>query len=454
MTIGSRRASAFLFMGDIAVFAFSLWLTLFLRYRHLPSRDLLLSHAGPFAFLFIVWLLVFFMGGLYEKRAIFFKRDLSGRIIRTQIVNIILAALFFFFVPALGITPKTNLFIYLVVSLVLILFWRLVVFPKFAERRTRIEAIIIGVGKEEEELKNELNSNMRYAIRCRASVDPRATTPQSFSAFLDEHKGQEVNLLIVDTRDSSVAALIPEMYRRSFEESSYHIVDLLALYEEVFDRIPLTRVNYEWFFRYATRRASGFYLFVKRIIDIVGGILMAVITVIATPFVWLALRIEGKGPLFIAQERLGERVTTMHAYKFRTMEQNDTGTWSGEGTNRITRVGAFLRRTSLDEFPQCINVLRGELSLIGPRNDIVGLGKRLEEALPYYRVRYIVKPGITGWAQVNQQYEQGHISPQSIEETKMRLAYDFYYLKHRSFMLDVMIALKTIKRMFFRLGAV
>jgi lipopolysaccharide/colanic/teichoic acid biosynthesis glycosyltransferase len=124
-----------------------------------------------------------------------------------------------------------------------------------------------------------------------------------------------------------------------------------------------------------------------------------------------------------------------------------------ESDNTITRVGNILRRTSLDEFPQCLNILKGELSLTGPRNDTEGLGVRLAEAIPYYSLRYLVKPGITGWAQINQQYEQGHISPQSIEETKMRLAYDFYYIKHRSLGLDIVIALKTLKRMFFRLSS-
>jgi lipopolysaccharide/colanic/teichoic acid biosynthesis glycosyltransferase len=126
--------------------------------------------------------------------------------------------------------------------------------------------------------------------------------------------------------------------------------------------------------------------------------------------------------------------------------------WTHEGENRVTKVGAFLRQTSLDEFPQFINVILGEISLIGPRSDISGLGRRLAESLPQYEARYLVVPGITGWAQINQQYEQGNVSPQSVEETKVRLAYDFYYLKHRSLGLDIVIALKTIKKMFFRVS--
>jgi lipopolysaccharide/colanic/teichoic acid biosynthesis glycosyltransferase len=132
---------------------------------------------------------------------------------------------------------------------------------------------------------------------------------------------------------------------------------------------------------------------------------------------------------------------------------NASGAWMKEGENMITKVGGFLRSTSIDEFPQFVNVLRGELSLIGPRSDIESLGNRLGEAIPYYNLRYMVKPGITGWAQINQQYSSGNISPQSIEETKLRLAYDFYYIKHHSLALDVVIALKTMKRMFFRVSS-
>ncbi len=457
MTIGSRSASVLLFLGDVVVLALSLWLTLVIRYRAFPSTELWALHAGPFAFLFLVWLAVFFMSGLYEKRAVFFKRDLSGRIIRTQIVNIVIAALFFFLVPAFGITPKTNLLIYLVVSMLGILAWRLVAYPRLAERRARIDAVVIGAGPDEEELRRELDGNARYAIRCRTSLDPTGMTPAAFAEFLESEEARNARLLIVDTRNPAVAALVPEMYRRAFEQGSYHIVDFLALYEEVFDRVPLSVIGYEWFFRYATRRASGFYLFAKRAIDIAGGLVMGAITLVLIPFVWLAMRMEGPGPLFIKQHRIGEHETRVSSYKFRSMQQNKSASseWTTEERqeNRVTKVGAFLRKTSLDEFPQFVNVLSGELSLVGPRNDIEGLGKRLAEALPYYRVRYLVKPGITGWAQVNQQYEPGNLSPQSIEETKVRLAYDFYYLKHRSLMLDLVIALKTVKRMLFRVSA-
>jgi lipopolysaccharide/colanic/teichoic acid biosynthesis glycosyltransferase len=125
--------------------------------------------------------------------------------------------------------------------------------------------------------------------------------------------------------------------------------------------------------------------------------------------------------------------------------------WVAEGTNRVTRVGAFLRRTSIDELPQIFSVFKGDLSLIGPRSDIRGLGERLKEEVPLYQLRYHVTPGISGWAQVNQRYAPGHISPQSIEESRVRLMYDLYYVRHRSVFLDLYIAAKTIRTLLTRL---
>lgn len=451
MTIGGRKASVLLFAGDIIAFAFSLWATLLIRYREIPSQDLLSAHAGPFAFLFLVWTLVFFMSGLYEKQVVFVKRDLSGRILRTHVANIVIAALLFFFVAPLGITPKTILAIYLAISLVTVFVWRLVFFPRISRPRAATRAVFIGSRPEELELAKELSGNPRYGLSVDDPIDPAKTSPDELARMLSD--GRDFRFLILDSRDPALRPFLPALYQHAFESERYQVVDFLALYEEVFDRVPLSLLGYEWFFRNAVRRASGFYLFSKRAIDIIGGILMGIITVIAYPLIALALRIEGPGPVLIRQDRMGERGATMRAYKFRSMRFSDSGMWPGEGENRVTRVGAFLRKTSLDEFPQFWNVLRGEVSLVGPRNDLVPLGERLAEALPYYRVRYRVRPGITGWAQVNQQYEQGNISPQSVEETKLRLAYDFYYLKHRSLMLDVTIALKTIKRMFFRFAS-
>ena len=148
--------------------------------------------------------------------------------------------------------------------------------------------------------------------------------------------------------------------------------------------------------------------------------------------------------MFVVQERVGRYNRHFFVRKFRTMRESDDGVWHEPDAQVATRVGKLLRRSSIDELPQFLNVLRGEMSLIGPRSDIVGIATKLAEEITYYHIRHVVKPGITGWAQTHQRYAPGNISPQSIEEARVRLAYDLYYVKNRSILLDVRIALQTL----------
>ena len=450
MTFGGTKATAYLFAGDIAVFIASLWLTLFVRYAEVPSSELLYMHIASFLILFGIWILVFYMGGLYSKRVILFKKELPGAILGAQLVNMLIAALFFFVIPS-GIAPKTNLVLYLVISVAAVFVWRLWIFPRFTHPASRERAALIGDGPEIRELADEVNSNARYYIVFPIVIGTHDLVA-NFEGFAEQLKEERITTLVVDTDQDALRPLLQKIYELSFVSPGYAFLDFYQVYEEIFDRVPLSLLQYDWFLKNVSSPTSNYYEFLKRVIDIVGGFAMGVVTLIALPFVALALTLEGKGPIFITQDRIGRYGVPTRSYKFRTMTQNDAGAWKGEGENRITRVGAFLRVTSLDEFPQFINVLRGELSLIGPRNDMRVLGERLAQSISYYNIRYIVKPGITGWAQINQSYEPGNISPQSIEETKIRLAYDFYYIKKRSFVLDIVIALKTAKRMFFRVS--
>ncbi len=452
MTFRGTYTTTLLFLGDILVFLLSLWLTLFVRYGGIPELSLLSEHLIAFAPLFVLWLLIFYMAGLYGKHIVLFKSAVFGAILKTQLLNIVLAALFFFFAPGIGIAPKTNLVLYLGISLALILVWRFVWFPRITRPLARESAALIGSGKEVEELVREVNENARYHLNFSVVATPDELIANS-AEFKQRLASARVTTLVIDAEHAQLQAALPRLYELAFVAPGYQILDFYQVYEEVFDRVPLSLLQYDWFLKNVSSSGSSFYGVGKRIIDIVGGILMAIITVILTPLIALLMRFEGRGPVFILQERIGKYGAPMRAYKFRSMQLSDNGKWKGEGENKITKLGAVLRQTSLDEFPQCINILRGELSLIGPRNDIRDLGTRLGDAISYYHIRYLVTPGITGWAQINQRYEPGNISPQSIEETKVRLAYDFYYIKNRSLALDVVIALKTIKRMFFRVSS-
>ena len=160
---------------------------------------------------------------------------------------------------------------------------------------------------------------------------------------------------------------------------------------------------------------------------------------------------DDRGPLFIVQKRVGKQGELVSIIKFRSMTGDDEGKYvDGKTTLTETRVGRFLRRTRLDEFPQLLNVLKGDLSLIGPRPELPALVSEYEQAIPYYNARHLIKPGLSGWAQLYHDNHPHHGS--AVAETKEKLSYDLYYIKNRSFWMDIQIGLQTIKTLFSRSG--
>mgnify|MGYP004512104625 CR=1 FL=1 len=195
------------------------------------------------------------------------------------------------------------------------------------------------------------------------------------------------------------------------------------------------------------------YLKVKELLDWVCAFLALIALSPFLLMIGLAIRLDSPGPALFRQQRMGYRGQLFYMIKFRTMRAEQTtgptreAAVTKDNDARITRLGRFLRRTRLDELPQAVNILRGEMSWIGPRPEAMALSELYEERLPFYRYRHIVRPGITGWAQVN----QGHVS--SVDEVLSKLHYDFYYIKNFSPWLDVVIVLRTIKTMLTGFGA-
>lgn len=447
MTIVNKRESLLLLLGDLVFFYVALWFTLFLRYLEIPDYERLISHIEPFSILFVIWIIFFYIAGLYEKHTIFLQSRLPSTILNTQIVNSLAAVSFFYLIPFFGITPKTNLFIYLLISFGLIVLWRLFIFPKVFFKKKKFSAILIGSGKEMKDLKNEVNENDRYGFYFVRSIDVAGLDQIDFQReVLDVVYSEGVSLIAVDMKDPAILPIVPQLYNLIF--CGIQFIDTHKVYESIFDRIPLSIIGYSWFLENISSKTHIVYDTLKRLMDIVVAILFGIITLIFYPFIVVAILIEDGGKVFIFQERVGQGGRRFKLVKFRSMTRNeDRGGWVGETDNRVTRVGAFLRKTRLDEFPQLWNVLRGDMSLIGPRPDIIGNFEKLSEEVPYYTIRNVVKPGLSGWAQTHQD-----VVPQSIEETKERLAYDLFYIKNRSFILDIKIGLQTIKTLLSRVG--
>tara|TARA_B100001971_G_scaffold203882_1_gene219381 strand:+ start:7379 stop:8710 length:1332 start_codon:yes stop_codon:yes gene_type:complete len=442
MITGRKKEGVMLFLGDILFFTAALWVTLTLRYFEVPSDLAFYDHLIPFSFLFLVWVTVFFIAGLYDKHTIIFKRKLPSIILNAQIVNVILAAVFFFFIPYFGITPKTNLFIYLFISFIFIVTWRLYLFPLLGSRK-RQNALLIASGSEMLKLRDEINNNARYNFYFTSSLDLDTADRKDLEEYLYEHvKANNISIIVADTSSEKVSSVIPILYHLTFIQSRFKFLDFQKMYENIFDCVPLSLVKYNWFLNNVSWLPRITHDLAKRFIDIVFSVVLGIPSLLVYPFVVAAVKFGDKGPVFIIQERVGKDNRPIYIFKFRSMSIYEK--------EKVTRVGNMLRKTRIDEFPQLWNVLKGDLSLIGPRPEMPHLAELYEKEIPYYNIRHFIQPGLSGWAQIH------HSKPPKFgaqyDGTKEKLSYDIFYIKNRSLLLDLYIGLKTIKTLFSRTG--
>lgn len=440
-----------LLFGDVLVFYVSLWLTLFLRELQLPEEALWFQHATPFTLLFFVSVVVYFIAGLYDQHTALLRSKLPYLVAYSQTATVVLAALFFFSVPYFGITPKTILLIFLAVSSVLILLWRLVIFRYVGVRR-QTGALVLGAGEEVKQLIHELTMNDRYGILVKHVFEPHEVeySEQLQEQILQFITKENITVIIVDTQDSHTKQIAPVLYNLLFLNPQLSVLDASQLYEDIFRRIPISMLENTWFIAHVTRQPFFAYNMFHRSFDILVSIVLGIVTLVLFPFVVLAIKLEDKGPIFSFQRRVGKDNQPLDLVKFRTMTiANDSGEW-GAARNQVTKVGVILRRTRIDELPQLWNVLRGGYSLIGPRPEFSEAVSRYAREIPYYNARHLITPGLSGWAQLNHHKHPHH--GVDIEETRNKLSYDLYYLKNRSVWLDLEIGLKTIKTLLSAAG--
>lgn len=451
MTIINKKEPILVGIGDVLILLFSLWLTLALRYHAFPSGSIWMAHLVPFIFIFTYSIVVFYIAGLYGQYSAFLRSRIPSLLVKAQVINIVLAIVLFYFTPHFDISPKTTLFIYFILSVAFLIVWRVSI-SSFSGMRKKHRALIISatnhVGSEDNDLCKEMNTSPRSYLECAGVIDSETATSSAFQAtLLEKIKNENISHIVLDMSHPALDSLLPELYKAIFK--NVHYVDIYALYEELFGRIPLSSLKYAWVLENVSPSTPRFYDIVKRGIDVALSLVLALVTLVLLPFVWLAIKIDDRGSLFITQSRVGKNDRAIQVYKFRTMQKSDGGKWlvDADNANKVTRVGYFLRKSRIDELPQVWSVLKGDLSLIGPRWDIKGLKDTLEKQIPYYGIRTIIKPGLSGWAQINQEKP-----PQSVEETKLRLSYDLYYIKNRSLGLDIRIALRTIKTLLSLVG--
>jgi exopolysaccharide biosynthesis polyprenyl glycosylphosphotransferase len=270
--------------------------------------------------------------------------------------------------------------------------------------------------------------------------------------------GQLLSLIEELNITEVVVSVTGEMRGQTFQtlldvqESGTEVMRMQTLYEDLLGRVPIHHLESDWVLRsfIDEARVSSFYLIGSRILDIIGSIVGLAIFLVLFPLLALAILLDDGWPVFYSQPRLGKGGVDFDMVKLRTMvkdaESDGQARPAEENDPRVTRVGNILRITRLDELPQFWNVLRGEMSIVGPRAERAELVNKFQKQIPFYRARLLAKPGLTGWAQVNYGYAA------TVEDTEVKLEYDLYYIKHRSILMDIVIMLRTVGTVLGRKG--
>ena len=252
-------------------------------------------------------------------------------------------------------------------------------------------------------------------------------------------------ILAITQRHAIADDLFDELLR--CREMGVHVTTMSSVYENLTGRVPVQHVGRDLYLALPSgdRPSERVYTAVKRLFDVVVAAFGMIVLAVVAMFVAIGNHFNSPGPLFYQQDRVGKGGKPFLVYKFRSMipdAEAETGAvWATTNDDRITPVGRFLRKTRLDELPQFINVLKGEMSLIGPRPERPEFVEHLAQSIPFYRARHAVRPGITGWAQVSYRYGS------SDDDARIKLEYDLYYVNHMSPLLDIRIMLRTIQVM-------
>jgi exopolysaccharide biosynthesis polyprenyl glycosylphosphotransferase len=358
---------------------------------------------------------------------------------------------FFFTNPPKSQLPRRGVAGFLVAASALTLSWRYVYIRIFTAPAFMRRVLLVGGGKAGQTLLKIINNLWPPPFDLIGIIDD---DKHKIGTVIEDYPvlaGSDCLLEIIAREGISdiLVAISGEVNGSTFQtlldaqERGVEITRMPVAYEELLGRVPIRLLEADWILRSFVdqSRVSGFYEFGKRLVDIAGGLVGVLILLLILPFVSLGILIDSGRPVFYSQTRSGRGAQPYRIIKFRTMRQDaepdGKPQWAKEDDERATRVGRFLRKTHLDELPQFINVLRGEMSLVGPRAERPELVDMFQRHVPFYRARLLVKPGITGWAQINFGYAA------TIDETVTKLEYDLYYIKHRNLMMDLLVLLRT-----------
>ncbi len=411
----------------------SLLLMVWIRFFVQWDSELFWLHAREFVLLYPFWLIVLYVFDQYDVASFRLTRS-RGLFFSAIGISFLIGLAFFYLLPHNIIAPKTNLLIHVVLFGILAFFWRTFYFHVSAVK----SSIAIGLFRSDPK-----SAELAELIRTHAHL---GYTP----IFLD----MDENLPLQISAHHLSFLVMPSRVHTSASEAQ-RLYDCLGLgvtflepvhvYEYFERKIPLSIVDQTWFLKNMQEKEGDWNRLIKRILDV--GVAFCVLLV-SSPLwliISLAIKLDDHGPLFYRQTRVGKYGHVFSIWKFRSMsvKAEEHGTqWATKHDPRATRMGKWLRLSHLDELPQVLNILRGDISFVGPRPERPEFVAQLKKEIPHYHLRHLIQPGFTGWAQVRFRYAR------SVEDSREKFEYDLYYIKNRSFLLDGLILLKTARLLF------
>lgn len=462
--------------GDVAIFALAIFAAPFIRALGMPAPGVLSLYRFAAPFLAALWIAGFATFGLYELKAAKNEPSFYDRMLRALAFNFAVTVLLFYLIPEFRLRPLLTLLIVFAVQAPLLTAWRAAAHAAFG-RMVKDRVLFYGASGEAALLAGylRLNPQLGYMpvgfIAAGNGGEPPAADPAEKGALPVFPAGENLSALVRQERVSIIAVAHTIKRTHTLVKALFSalplgttIVDFPRFFEAVQGKVPVSLISETWFLEnlIGTRRPK--YEFAKRILDLLLTLPLGVLALIALPFVAAAIAAStprdmltyrkqrarpGDGVIFFRQSRVGRNGRVFNFIKFRSQvlgAEHHGGEKSMSSDPRAYPVGTFLRKTYLDELPQLWNVIRGDMSFVGPRPERPEFATELTGRIPFYRMRELVTPGITGWAQINMQDDA------SVSDAPEKLQYDLYYIKNRSFALDFIIMLKTALKLLQRSG--
>ncbi|MBA7623887.1 hypothetical protein ES703_31286 [subsurface metagenome] len=446
-----RTKKLILLIGDVVILYASLAITLTIRYQGFDF-NIFKEHLLPFSIIYLIWLIIFYIHNLYDLDIAKNNIEFSSALIRALIIGAFISIAFFYLAPnltSITITPKTNLFINILVFMVLLYGWRYLFNFLVGSLKLKINTAIIGYSPQVTELAKDIIKNPQLGYKLKLIVKNHEKIDKTELPEIKITQGLENLKEILEEEKIATAIVAPEIYQSPdliqnlFECIRYRIdfISLSEFYENVTQKVPLTAINQVWFLENISQRDKALYGFFKRIFDFVFAFILLIISLPFWLIIALIIKIDSPGPVFYKQTRIGREGKPFKIIKFRSMikdAEKKGAKWAEDDDKRVTKFGKFIRKTRLDELPQLWNIIKGEMSFVGPRAERPEFHQKLKSNIPFYQERYLIKPGLSGWAQIKYGYGS------SIKDSFEKVQYDLYYVKNRSFPFDLAIILKTI----------